>query len=66
MIYDTLNVKEVEELMKVRAPFSFPSLMHPNFFHHRSTRYYRHGSGRFKEHSQQKPKSATSHKTSLS
>ena len=65
MIYDTLNVKEVEELMKVRAPFPFPSLMHPNFFHHRSTQYYRHGLGHFKEHSQQKPKSATSHKTSL-
>ena len=33
MIYDTLNVEEVEELMEVRASFPIPSLMHPNFFH---------------------------------
>ena len=56
MIYDTLNVEDVEELMKVRAPFPFPSLMHPTFFHHRITRYCRHASGRFKENSQQKDK----------
>ena len=62
--YDILNVEEVEELMKVRVPYQFFALMHPNLFHHKSTRYYHHASGRFKENLQQKPKSATLHRTS--
>ena len=32
--------------------FPFPAFLHPNLFHHRSTQYYHHASGRSKENSQ--------------
>ena len=61
--YDILSV-EIEDLLKVRSSFQFPTLIHPNFFHYMSTGYHHQASGRFKANSQQKPISATPHRTS--
>ena len=38
--HDILNAEEVDELMKVRAPFQFSASIHPKLFHHRNKRYY--------------------------
>ena len=42
-----LNVEGVDGFMKCVRTFQFPALIHPDNFHHRSTRYYHHASWRF-------------------
>ena len=42
-----LTVEEVDGFRKGVRAFQFPALMHPDLFHHRSTRYYHHASWRF-------------------
>ena len=64
MIYDTLNVEDVEELMKVPAPFPFPSLMHllSSITESHDTVVTRQGAS--KKTRNRKTKSVTSHKAS--
>ena len=47
--YDVMKVEDIEELIKVRAPFQFPALMYSNLFRHRSTLYYHHTSDHLKK-----------------
>ena len=38
--YDILDVEEVDERVRVRAPFQFSALLYPKPFHHKNIRYY--------------------------
>ena len=60
---DILNAVLVDELRKVRLPFQFPALLHPNLFHQKSTQFYHYASW-CKENLQHEPKSAVPRRTS--